>query len=447
MAAKKKTQYLCNNCGENFSVWAGKCPSCGEWNSLVEFHESRLPNKTNTTTPLVFAKLEESAEGSKTIRTNTGMDVVDDVLGGGIVQGSIILIAGEPGIGKSTLLLQLASSLADKGEVLYVSGEESAEQVSLRAKRLGLEKTNLNFSASTSADDIVSTIQTSQFSTIIVDSIQTISLESVESGAGTVSQITKSAQVIQSSAKSNNTTVILVGHVTKDGTIAGPKILEHLVDVVLNLEGDRYGGFKILRGVKNRFGSTNEIAIFEMKDIGLVPIENPSAALLAERQTSDGSVVFATLEGTRALLVEVQALVSKSSFGYPKRTAVGIDINRLNLLVAVLNQRTKLNLNDYDIFVNIVGGMKISEPAADLAVCMAIASAAKGMQIDQDAIVFGEVGLSGEVRSVTHAENRIKESKKLGFKFAIGPKTQQKNNYIKGVSNLRDALNSFLTKN
>jgi DNA repair protein RadA/Sms len=381
-------------------------------------------------------------------RLKSGINEIDSTFGGGIVAGSVNLIAGQPGIGKSTLLLQLAYAVAAKVPVLYVSGEESAHQVGLRAERLGTLRKELQLATSTSADDTAATIASGDFKLVIIDSIQTMTANAVSSAAGTVSQITNSTQLLTMAAKQSNTAIILVGHVTKEGSIAGPKVLEHVVDVVLQLEGDRYGGFKILRAVKNRFGSTNESGIFEMVEAGLQPVENPSAALLAERQITDGSVVLATMEGTRPLLVEVQALVNKTSYGYPKRAASGVDLNRLNLLIAMLERRTKLNLSEQDIYVNIVGGMRINEPAADLAICMAIASAAKGMQLKKNAAVFGEIGLSGEVRHVPQIEKRVAEAKKLGFETAIGPKQSsgKKIAFLHGVSTVREALNTFLEK-
>lgn len=383
-------------------------------------------------------------------RLATGMSEVDTVLGGGFVAGSVNLIAGQPGIGKSTLLLQLADQLARQVSVLYVSAEESAHQVALRAERLGVKAKNLQIATANSANDIAATVGSSEYRIVIVDSVQMIAANELNSAPGTVSQITASTQLVTDAAKRTNTAVILVGHVTKEGSIAGPKVLEHVVDVVLQLEGDRYGGFKLLRAIKNRYGSTNEAGIFEMKNEGLAPVENPSAALLAERQVSDGSIVMATLEGTRPLLVEVQALVNTTSYGYPKRAASGLDLNRLNLLVAMLEKRTKLKLGDKDIYVNIVGGIKITEPAADLAVCMAIGTAAKGLQLQQNLVVFGEVGLLGEVRHVPFVEKRLAEAKKLGFDGAIGPKAsglttaQSKNFHV--ATDVRSALNQFLRK-
>lgn len=385
--------------------------------------------------------------GENSRRLATGFTDLDDVLGGGILLGGVLLMAGQPGIGKSTLLLQITAHVAKSESVLYVSGEESASQVKIRAERLGAEKgEQLSFASSTSADDIAATIRSGGYKLIIIDSIQTLSLDEITSAPGTVSQITNSSNVIIRAAKQSGAAVILVGHVTKEGSIAGPKVLEHLVDVVLQFEGDRYGGFKILRAVKNRFGSTSEAAIFEMYEQGLRVVENPSAALLAERQNADGSVVLATIEGTRPLLVEIQALVNPTSFGYPKRTASGFDLNRLNLLIAVLERRTKLNLSDKDIFINVVGGLKLNDQAADLAICMAIASAAAGRRIDDGIVVYGEVGLGGEIRSARSADRRVAEAKKLGFTQAIAPKSSAKGSFIKGVGDLRSALIDYLQK-
>lgn len=378
-------------------------------------------------------------------RLLTGYDDLDVVLGGGILAGGVVLMAGQPGIGKSTLLLQVANHIGVNEPVLYASGEESASQVKLRAERLGAQKNEqLGFVATTSADDIAATIRSGSYKLAIIDSVQTLSLAEITSAPGTVSQITNSSNAIIRAAKEAGTAVVLVGHVTKEGSIAGPKILEHLVDVVLQFEGDRYGGFKIVRAIKNRYGSTNEAAIFDMNEQGLQLVDNPSAALLAERQNSDGSVVLATLEGTRPLLVEIQALVNPTNFGYPKRTASGFDLNRLTLLIAVLERRTKLQLSDKDIYINVVGGLKLNDPAADLAICMAIASAAAGRRLDDGIVAFGEVGLGGEVRSVTGVDRRIAEAKKLGFSNAIAPKQAKANTFITGVSDVRHALIEYL---
>lgn len=428
------------------SSWAGRCSQCGEWNTLEEqLSGSAITAAVTSGTRLKPAAIETSLKQRQT-RYSTHFTDVDIVLGGGFVPGSINLIAGQPGIGKSTLLLQVAHALAADVPVLYVSGEESAQQIALRAARLKAGQKGLEIATSTSAEDISATIAGGDYRVVVVDSIQTIACAAVSSAAGSVAQITNSTQLITQAAKATDAAVILVGHVTKEGNIAGPKVLEHVVDVVLQLEGDRYGGFKILRAIKNRFGSTTEAGIFEMEEAGLMPVANPSAALLAERQVSDGSIVLATLEGTRPLLVEVQALVNKTSYGYPKRAASGFDLNRLNLLIAMLERRTKLNLSEQDIYINIVGGMPVREPAADLAICMAIASASKGFQLKQNAVVFGEVGLSGEVRHVPYAEKRLAEAKKLGFDAAIGPKNKggKKPALLYPVATVREALNTFL---
>jgi DNA repair protein RadA/Sms len=447
MAKSLGTKYVCSNCGAVSMSWTGRCQNCGEWNTLqqqVDVSEQSIKNSGN---PLKTQTVEKAAS-LKLERYQTGIADVDVVLGGGLVPGSINLIAGQPGIGKSTLLLQVAYNLAKSRKVLYVSGEESAKQVALRAERLGTQAKSLHLAVSTVTNDIAASIASNDYEIVVVDSIQSVAVNEIGSTAGTVNQITNSTQMITSAAKATNTAVLVVGHVTKEGEIAGPKVLEHMVDVVLQLEGDRYGGFKILRGIKNRYGSTNEAGIFEMTDTGLKSIDNPSAALLAERQVSDGSIVHATMEGSRPVLVEVQALVNPTTYGYPKRTASGIDLNRVNLLIAVLEKRTKLKLADKDIYINIVGGIRLTEPAADLAVCMAIASAAKGMQLKQNAVVFGEVGLSGEVRHVPFMDKRIAESKKLGFEAAVGPQVRsgKKPGLLSSVSDVRSALNTFLEK-
>lgn len=441
---------MCQNCGATYPKWTGRCDNCGEWNTLVEQAPAATGNSAvarSSGKPLNPQTIRSIASDDKAQRLTTGINDLDLVLGGGILAGGVMLLAGQPGIGKSTLLLQVSASVATTEPVLYVSGEESAAQVKLRAERLGAEKSDrLSFAASTSADDIAASIRSGTYKLVVVDSVQTLTLGELTSAPGTVSQITNSSNVIIQAAKAAGAAVVLVGHVTKEGSIAGPKVLEHLVDVVLQFEGDRYGGFKVVRAVKNRYGSTSEAAIFEMNETGLSVVSNPSAALLAERQNADGSVVLATLEGTRPLLVEIQALVNPTSFGYPKRTASGFDLNRLNLLIAVLERRTKLNLSDKDIYINVVGGLRLADPAADLAVCMAIASAAAGRRLDDSTVVFGEVGLGGEVRSATGADRRIAEAKKLGFTKAIAPETGKKNSFITGVQDLRTALIDYLQK-
>ena len=449
--AKARSNFVCQNCGASYPKWTGKCENCGEWNTLVEQivetkGTSAVARSHSRGKILKPQSMRSIAAEDSVRRLPTGIADLDTVLGGGILPAGVMLLAGQPGIGKSTLLMQVAAHVAEQSSVLYVSGEESASQVKLRATRLGATSgDDLQFVASTSADDIAATIRSGQYKLAIIDSIQTLSLEEIASAPGTVSQITNSSNVIIRAAKASGAAVILVGHVTKEGSIAGPKVLEHLVDVVLQFEGDRYGGFKVVRAIKNRYGSTSEAAIFEMNDKGLRVVENPSAALLAERQNADGSVVLATLEGNRPILVEIQALVNSTNFGYPKRTASGFDLNRLNLLIAVLEKRTKLNLSDKDIYVNVVGGLKLADRAADLAVAMAIASAAAGRKLDDGLVVFGEVGLGGEIRSAQGADKRLNEAKKLGFTQAIAPATSgKKNSFVKGVKDLRQALIGYL---
>lgn len=451
---KAKTRYVCNSCGESHAAWSGRCSVCGEWNTIQQFLDIRGTSKAelaiSSGVKLEPRTLTQQSAGQTKDRLIVNLVDLDGLLGGGLVPGSVTLLAGQPGIGKSTLLLQIAHAIAKKNSMLYVSGEESPEQVAMRAKRLFQGDDDILVVASNSANDIAKTIAGGDYKVVIVDSIQTVATEEITGVPGAVSQVTNSAQLITAAAKRSSTAVILVGHVTKEGSIAGPKVLEHLVDVVLYLEGDRYAGFRVLRSVKNRFGSTNEAIILEMTDKGLSVVANPSAALLAERKISDGSVVVATLEGTRPILVEVQALVNTTSYGYPKRAASGFDLNRLNLLVAMLERRTKLRLADKDIYINIVGGIKISENAADLAVCIAIASAAKGMQLNNDAVVFGEVGLSGEIRHVPWLDKRVHEAKKMGFQHVIGPRIQNKSkkmpiDYLE-ATDVRAVLNMILTK-
>lgn len=451
--AKPKKQFVCQNCGYVTTKWAGRCENCGEWNTLIEqvaavsAGKSAVDQIVNTGKVLDSVSIGNIETEEALNRFKTGFPELDTVFGGGILPGGVVLLAGQPGIGKSTLLLQITAKISENHPVLYVSGEESASQVALRADRLGAKNTDqLSFASSTSANDITATIRTGKFQLVVVDSIQTIGLDEISSSPGSVSQITNSSNAIIRAAKETGAAVILVGHVTKEGSIAGPKVLEHLVDVVLQFEGDRYGGFKIIRAVKNRYGSTSEAAIFEMDDSGIKEVENPSAALLAERKDEDGSVVLATLEGSRPLLVEIQALVGTTSFGYPKRTASGFDYNRLGILVAIIERRTKLKLSDKDIYVNVVGGMKINDPAADLAVCMAIASAAAGRKLGQKVVVFGEVGLSGEVRSVIGAEKRIAEAKKMKFDGALIPKNNKvkKDNFVSGIEDIRSAFIKYL---
>ncbi len=449
--AKAKSRFICQKCGASYAKWAGRCENCGEWNSLLEqVAPTEAESKSALARGAVSGKkleavsintIEPSDAGS---RLSSGFNDLDNVLGGGILLGSVSLLAGQPGIGKSTLLMQICATVSAAGHnVLYVSGEESAGQVKLRAVRLGASSDKLHFASSTSGNDIAKTIEEGNYDLVIVDSIQTLSLTEITSAPGTVSQVSGCGNLIIRASKASSTATIIVGHVTKEGTLAGPKVLEHLVDVVLNFEGDRYGGFKTVRAVKNRFGSTTEVAIFEMAAQGLMEVKNPSEALLSERQNTDGSIIMATIEGTRPLLVEIQALVNHTNFGYPKRTASGFDLNRLNLLIAVLEKRTKLNFQDKDIFINVVGGMKLNDSAADLAICMAIASAAAGRKLDEKVVVFGEVGLGGEIRSVIAPDRRIAEAKKLGFDHAIAPATI-KDKFVLPVKDLRSALVKYM---
>jgi len=447
--AKAKVRYECSSCGAISTSFSGKCSTCGEWNTIqqqLDIASADISKGGRTLNVSVISEVaKKSADAKRIPSTDEQLDIV---LGGGFVPGSVVLLAGQPGIGKSTILMQIAYALSKNNNVLYVSGEESAHQVASRASRLGALNNELKLASSTSADDIAKTILEEDYAVVIVDSIQTLSVEGISSAAGTVSQITNSTQLLTKASKQSNTVLILVGHVTKEGSIAGPKVLEHSVDTVLQFEGDRYGGFKVIRSVKNRYGSTNEAAIYEMEQGGLKPVLNPSAALLAERQVVDGSVVLATMEGTRPVLVEIQALVNPTSYGYPKRAASGFDLNRLNLLVAMLERRTKLVLNDKDIYINVVGGIAVNEPAADLAIAMALGSATKGLQLKKNAVVFGELGLSGEVRHVSHIDKRVAEAKKLGFEAAIGPevKSGKKPQLLSSVKDIKTALNTFLEK-
>lgn len=450
--AKSRIQFICQKCGAIYTKWTGRCNECGAWNSLVENFEENQEGKSAidrgqaSGRVLKYASINELEASDDRERLKTGFRDLDEVLGGGILKGSVLLLAGQPGIGKSTLLMQVCATIANLGKnVLYISGEESAGQVKLRAMRLGAASDSLKFASSNSANDIARTISDGEFDLVIVDSIQTLTLAEITSAPGGVSQVTNCGNLLIRSAKISDTAVVIVGHVTKDGTLAGPKVLEHLVDVVLNFEGDRYGGFKIVRAIKNRFGSTSEAAIFSMNEKGLAEVQNPSAALLSERQNTDGSIILATLEGTRPILVEIQALVTPTTFGNPRRTSSGFDMNRLSLLIAVVERRTKLRLSDKDIYINVVGGLKIQDAAADLAICLAIASAVAGRKLSEDFVVFGEVGLGGEIRSAFRPDQRISEAKKLGFTNAIAPATI-KDPFVIPVRDLRTTLIDYVNE-
>lgn len=449
--AKIKTQFICGSCGAIYDRWQGKCVQCNEWNTLTET-QINVQKKSGVRSAISSSKPEPLGKKSDDIsRLSTGIGEFDRVVGSGIVPGSLILLGGDPGIGKSTLILQVAAKVADDNKVLYVSGEESASQVSLRANRLDLYPKDLLVLAETNVDAIIDQIKSEKPSFVVIDSIQTVYSDDVMSTSGSVGQVSLCAQKLMNLAKSEHIAIVLIGHVTKEGNLAGPRLLEHLVDVVLYLEGERYGGFRVLRGIKNRFGSTNETGIFEMKKSGMEEVGNPSEILLSERlKSASGTAIFATMEGTRPLLVEIQALTSITSFGYPKRTASGMDLNRLNLLIAVLTKRAGINLTNQDVFVNIVGGMAIREPAIDLGVALAVVSAYKNKTIKNDMAVFGEIGLAGEIRNVDNVEERIKEIEKLGFKSVLVPHASKisevKSSKIKliRVSSLKEAIDAAL---
>ncbi|MFH0933063.1 MAG: DNA repair protein RadA [Nitrospirota bacterium] len=421
---KVKTFYQCQTCGYTSPKWLGKCPDCGTWNSLVEERQETISHRTSL--PAHFRKAEpqflSSIKAGFEQRTSTGIRELDRVLGGGVITGSVILVGGDPGIGKSTLLLQALPGLSRYGQVLYVSGEESPEQIKIRAERLSINSDDIILLSETSLRGIVDTALKLTPKAMVVDSIQTVYTEEILSAPGSVSQVRECAAKLMIFAKKSDIPVFLVGHVTKEGAIAGPRVLEHIVDTVLYFEGDRGHSYRILRTVKNRFGSTNEIGVFEMSDSGLREIENPSELFLLERPLNvSGSTVVAALEGTRPLMVEIQSLVSQTNFGMPRRTTIGVDFNRVNLLVAVLEKRAGLHLGGMDIFVNVVGGLRIIEPAVDLGIISTIASSLKDVPIDPKIFVFGEVGLSGEIRAIAQAEVRVKEASKIGFKKAVMP--------------------------
>lgn len=439
MAKGKKTVFFCQNCGHEESKWLGQCPACKEWNTFVE--EKVTVSRGSTSAAFEAGKERvskvvtlSSVSVEEDERIRTGIAELDRVLGGGVVQGSLVLVGGDPGIGKSTLLLQVCQRLSDAGKnVLYISGEESGKQIKLRANRMGTFSEHLYLLCETNLELIRQTIERQKPDMVVIDSIQTMYNEEVSSAPGSVSQVRESTNILMQLAKGMNISIFIVGHVTKEGTVAGPRVLEHMVDTVLYFEGDRHASYRILRGVKNRFGSTNEIGVFEMRKEGLVEVENPSEFMLSGRpEHASGSVVACAMEGTRPILMEIQALVCRSNFGMPRRTAAGLDYNRVNLLMAVLEKRAGLPLSNYDAYVNIVGGIRMNEPAADLGIVMAIASSYKNRPVPEDAIVFGEVGLSGEVRAVTMPEQRVAEARKLGFKTCIIPEVSLK--ALQGVS-------------
>ncbi len=423
---KLKTIYICQDCNFETSKWTGKCPNCGGWNSFMEDvvnisttknSLSKTPRKISPSSPVLL--IEKNIQIK---RLTSGIQEFDRVVGDGIVPGSLILLSGEPGIGKSTLTLQLANNLAKNNKTLLISGEESIDQISGRAIRLGLKEKKLSAINEFNLETILETLKTEKPAFAIIDSIQVISSADLPSAAGSISQVRYCTEQIMEFAKTTSTPIILIGHVTKDGTLAGPRVLEHLVDTVIHLEGDRFQQFRILRAIKNRFGSCAEVGIFEMTEKGMIEVQNPSQQFLEGRkENAIGSTITVAIEGTRPFLVEVQALVSSSPFGYPKRTANGFDINRLQLLIAVLEKYGRINLQNQDVFVNVVGGIKLTEPASDLAVLMAIASSFFKKPIESTFAIFGEIGLSGELRKVSHSEKRNKEAEKMGFIKIISP--------------------------
>lgn len=414
---KTQSSYVCQQCGYVSSGWLGKCPSCGTWNSLVEQVEEKA-SKSTSGRRIKAAKLQSLFEvrAIKKSRLSTGSLEFDRVLGGGIVTGSVILLAGEPGIGKSTMLLRLSENFSKNGNVLYVSGEESPTQIKLRAARLGIDSKKIFLSSETDVDSINLQIIENKPSLVIVDSIQTLVTEDLTGTAGSVGQVRECANRLQKTAKDLNIPLFLIGHVTKEGAIAGPKVLEHLVDAVLYLEGERFHSLRILRGVKNRFGPTDEVGVYAMEEKGLVDVSDPERLFLGEGQkTAPGSAIVVAQEGTRPILVEIQALVNYSKLPAPRRIASGVDYNRLQMLVAVISKHLRLPVGDYDIYVNVASGYKISEPAADLGICLSIISSFKNKALPAKSVALGEVGLLGEIRSVTQEEKRIKEARKLGF--------------------------------
>ncbi len=451
--AKTKTVFICAQCGYESAKWYGKCPSCGEWDSMNEeqiiAESSKKGAKTRLSATAGKALSLSNIDSSTELRYNTGMGELNRVLGGGLVKGSLVLLCGDPGIGKSTILLQICQLLSENLSVLYVSGEESAYQIKMRAKRLGVTSESLAIMCETDAEMICEYIRTEKPDIVMIDSVQTMSISEVSSTAGSVTQVRECTNLFMRTAKNNDISIILVGHVNKDGNIAGPKVLEHIVDTVLYFEGERNLTYRILRAAKNRFGSTNEIGVFEMTDKGLAEIENPSLAMISGRPLNiSGTCVTCLIEGSRPILAEVQGLATTSGYGNPRRMAAGFDYNRMAMLIAILEKRAGYFLGNMDCYVNIVGGLRADEPASDLAVALSLISSLKDTAIDSSTIVFGEVGLAGEIRTVNNCEQRIRECERLGFKKCIVPrqnlknlsKNEFKNIEIFGVRNIREAF-------
>ena len=456
MAKAKNTAFFCKECGYESAKWFGQCPACKEWNTFVEEPVGKsksakgivgISHRAEASSVPVPVEIN-SVSFEEYDRTSTGITELDRVLGGGIVAGSLVLVGGDPGIGKSTLLLQMCYNLSGAGrDVLYISGEESLKQIKLRADRIGRFNGTLKLLCETNLDNIEDILTRNKPEVVIIDSIQTMYKDDVAAAPGSVSQVRETTSVLMQLAKGLNITIFIVGHVTKEGTVAGPRMLEHMVDTVLYFEGDRYASYRILRGVKNRFGSTNEIGVFEMQQSGLAEVENPSEYMLNGRpENASGSVVVCLLEGTRPIMVEIQALVCDSNFGMARRTAAGTDYNRVNLLMAVLEKRAGIHMSGSDAYVNVAGGIKVNEPALDLGIVMALVSSFKNRAIDEKTVIFGEVGLAGEVRAVSQAQQRVNEAVKLGFKTCILPGVCMKNikssNEIEiiGVNNVNEAI-------
>ena len=446
---KNKTIFVCNECGYESGKWLGKCPACNSWNSFFEqkIVESKSISGKNKPKEHIKPQKLNTYEAKQTLRTSTGFDELDRVLGGGLVKGSLILLGGEPGIGKSTLILQICDKVQGEGKVLYVSGEESAEQIKLRADRLGIKNEDILFLGETDIELVNEAIIETEPKLVIIDSIQTMYSDELSAAAGSVSQVREITSQVMRICKSRNITTIIIGHVTKEGNIAGPRVLEHMVDTVLYLEGERYFSYRVLRGVKNRFGSTNEIGMFEMKEEGMCEITNPSDVLISEREDNPaGSCIVSCMEGTRPILVELQALTTQTVSNFPKRTANGIDFNRLAILIAVIEKKTGLMLGNQDVYVNVVGGLRLNEPSIDLGIILVVSSIFKSKPISKDCVIIGEVGLTGEVRRINMIEKRLKEAEKLGFKKAIIPESNKKllkDSYkldIIGVSDVREAM-------
>lgn len=453
--AKNKTVYICSQCGYESAKWYGKCPSCNEWDSLNEEQIIVAPSKARNVLnhsqgkALTLSQIDSSTE----LRYDTGVKELNRVLGGGVVKGSLVLLCGDPGIGKSTILLQICESLSKGFSVLYVSGEESAYQIKMRAKRLGVSSESLVIMCETDAEIICEYIRTNKPDIVMIDSVQTMSISDVSSTAGSITQVRECTNLFMRTAKNNDISIFLVGHVNKDGNIAGPKVLEHIVDTVLYFEGERNLTYRILRAAKNRFGSTNEIGVFEMTNKGLVEIESPSLAMISGRPLNvSGTCVTCLIEGSRPILAEVQGLATASGFGNPRRMATGVDYNRMAMIIAILEKRAGYFLGNMDCYVNIVGGLKADEPASDLAIALSILSSFKDAIIDSGTIVFGEIGLAGEIRTVNNCEQRIRESQRLGFKKCIIPrqnisklpKDEFNDIEIIGVRNIREAFESAI---